>query len=38
MVSTRIGAGTMTADAGDGNRAEIDALIAQIVRANSGAR
>jgi membrane fusion protein (multidrug efflux system) len=37
LVATKVDAGQMTADAGDGNRAEIDALIARIVRANSGA-
>jgi membrane fusion protein (multidrug efflux system) len=37
LVATKVDAGQMTADAGDGNRAEIDALIAGIVRANSGA-
>jgi membrane fusion protein (multidrug efflux system) len=36
VVTTRVGAGSITAAAGDGDKAAVDALIAQIVRANSG--
>jgi membrane fusion protein (multidrug efflux system) len=36
VVTTKVGAGSITAAAGDGDKAAIDALIAQIVRANSG--
>jgi membrane fusion protein (multidrug efflux system) len=38
VMTDRIGTGPMTADAGDGDRARVDALIADIVRENSGAR
>jgi membrane fusion protein (multidrug efflux system) len=36
VVTTRVGAGSISADAGDGNKAAVDALIADIVRTNSG--
>jgi membrane fusion protein (multidrug efflux system) len=36
VVTTKVGAGSITVAAGDGDKAAIDALIAQIVRANSG--
>jgi membrane fusion protein (multidrug efflux system) len=36
VVTTKVGAGSITAVAGDGDRQAVDALIAQIVRANSG--
>src|SRR6202012_786380 len=36
LVTAKVGAGPMTADAGDGDRAVVDALIAQIVRGKSG--
>jgi membrane fusion protein (multidrug efflux system) len=38
LMTDKVAAGEMTADAGDGDRAGVDALIAQIVRENSGAR
>jgi membrane fusion protein (multidrug efflux system) len=38
LMTDKVAAGQMTADAGDGNRAKVDALIARIVRENSGAR
>jgi membrane fusion protein (multidrug efflux system) len=38
LMTDKVGAGQMTADAGDGDRARVDALIADIVRENSGAR
>ena len=37
-MTDKIAGGQMTAEAGDGDRARVDALIAQIVRENSGAR
>ena len=36
MTTTKIGAGSITADADDGSKAAVEALIAQIVRDNSG--
>ena len=36
VVTTKVGAGSITAAAGDGDKAAVEALIAQIVRANSG--
>jgi membrane fusion protein (multidrug efflux system) len=36
VVTTKVGAGSITVAAGDGDKAAVDALIAQIVRANSG--
>jgi membrane fusion protein (multidrug efflux system) len=38
LVTTSVGGGTMRADAGDGNQAQVEQLIAEIVRANSGTR
>ena len=36
VMTTKVGAGSITAAAGDGDKAAVEALIAQIVRANSG--
>jgi membrane fusion protein (multidrug efflux system) len=38
LVTTHLGGGPMVAEAGDGNRAMVERLIADIVRGNSGGR